>query len=136
MARFYHMMSEKYGKEVGWYEPGMKGLIKSDEEILEKLNKTIASVDELLTKFRFAEAGETIYHFMWDEVAAKYLEEVKSREDLGVALSVLRHVMLTGLKLLHPFMPFVTEAIWKEMPRKHEEMLIVSKWPQTEKVYT
>lgn len=138
MARFYLLMEDKISnKELGisdkpemvWYEPEMKGLTESDKEILKKLNETIKSVDELLTKFRFAEAGDTIYHFMWDEVASKYLEEIKTREDLGVALSVLRHVILTGLKLLHPFMPFVTEAIWKEMPRKYNEMLIVSRWP-------
>lgn len=138
MARFYLLMEDKISvKEselsdksgVAWYEPEMKGLSESDKEILKKLNETIKSVDELLEKFRFAEAGDTIYHFMWDEVAAKYLEEVKNREDQEIALTVLRHVLLTGLKLLHPFMPFVTEAIWKEMPRKHDEMLIVSKWP-------
>ncbi len=130
MARFYHMMSEKYGKEIGWYEPKMSGLSASDKEVLAKLNETITGVDTLLSEFRFAEAGETIYHFMWDEVAAKYLEEVKSREDLDIALTVLRHIILTGLKLLHPFMPFVTEAIWKEMPRKYDDMLIVTKWPE------
>lgn len=129
MARFYLMMAEKFGGEIGWYESKMKGLTESDEEILGKLNEAIKSVDELLEKFRFAEAADTIYHFMWDEVAAKYLEEVKDRADLAVALSVLRHIILTGLKLLHPFMPFVTEAIWKEMPRMKNEMLIVSKWP-------
>ncbi len=132
MARFYHMMAEKAGKEIAWYEPAMEGLVESDKEILVKLNTTISSVDELLSKFRFAEAGDTIYHFMWDEVAAKYLEEIKSREDLVMALSVLRHIILTGLKLLHPFMPFVTEAIWKEMPRKYNDMLIVTEWPEAE----
>ena len=129
MARFYHMMAEKNEGEIAWYSPEMEGLSESDRAIVQKLNETIASVDELLSKFRFGEAGDSIYHFMWDEVAALYLEEVKSREDLGVALSVLRHVILTGLKLLHPFMPFVTEAIWSEMPRQKNEMLIVSKWP-------
>ena len=129
MARFYHMMSEKYAGEIAWYEPEMIGLTDNDKGVLAKLNVTITGVDELLSKFRFAEAAETIYHFMWDEVAAKYLEEVKSREDLDIALTVLRHIILTGLKLLHPFMPFVTEAIWSEMPRQKNEMLIVSKWP-------
>ena len=129
MARFYLMMSEQYGKEIGWYEPDMKGLSESDKDMLTQLNTAITSVDDLLSKFRFAEAGDTIYHFMWDSVAAKYLEEVKGREDLGVALSILRHIILTGLKLLHPFMPFVTEAIWKEMPKEKEEMLIGAKWP-------
>lgn len=130
MARFFFMMKEKSGiKTLNQFT--IKSLDnESDKDIINKLNETIKSVDDLLSKFRFAEAGDTIYHFMWDEVAAKYLEEVKTREDLGVALSVLRHVILTGLKLLHPFMPFVTEAIWKEMPRKREEMLIVSRWPE------
>ena len=86
-------------------------------------------MDDLLSKFRFAEAADSIYHFMWDEVAAKYLEEIKSREDLGVALCVLRHIILTGLKLLHPFMPFVTEAIWKEI-NPDDGMLIVAEWPK------
>ncbi len=131
MARFFLLMQEKAGiTNLKFSNSQMEGLTESDKEILKKLNETIISTDDLLSQFRFAEAAETIYHFMWDEVAAKYLEEIKSREDLGVALSVLRHVMLTGLKLLHPFMPFVTEAIWKEMPRMKNEMLIVTKWPE------
>ncbi len=129
MARFFLMMAEKFGGEIGWYDSEMKGLTESDQEILKKLNETITGVDELLAKFRFAEAADSIYHFMWDEVAAKHLEEIKSREDLAVALSVLRHIILTGLKLLHPFMPFVTEAIWKEL-NSEGGMLIVSKWPE------
>lgn len=130
MARFFLMMQEKSGiTNLKFSNSQMEGLTERDNEIVKMLNETITSVDKLLGEFRFAEAGDTIYHFMWDEVAAKYLEEVKTREDLGVALSVLRHVILTGLKLLHPFMPFVTEAIWKEMPKKRDEMLIISKWP-------
>ncbi|MEI8232162.1 MAG: valine--tRNA ligase [bacterium] len=130
VARFYLMMQEKSGiTNLKFLNSQMEGLTESDKAIIEKLNITITTVDDLLSKFRFAEAGDTIYHFMWDEVAAIYLEEVKGREDLGVALAVLRHIILTGLKLLHPFMPFVTEAIWKEMPRKHDEMLIVTRWP-------
>jgi valyl-tRNA synthetase len=130
MARFFLMMQEKLESPITNDQIPNKDLQKSDTEILNKLTETIKSVDDLLSKFRFAEAGDTIYHFMWDEEAAKYLEEVKAREDLDVALPVLKHIILTGLKLLHPFMPFVTEAIWKEMPRKDEEMLIVAKWPE------
>lgn len=130
MARFFLMMQEKSEiKTLNQFT--IKSLEnEGDKDILNKLNETITSVDKLLGEFRFAEAGDTIYHFMWDEVAAKYLEEVKTRNDLHVALPVLRHVILTGLKLLHPFMPFVTEAIWKEMPKENEGLLIVSKWPK------
>ncbi|GAB4026314.1 MAG: valine--tRNA ligase [Candidatus Microgenomates bacterium] len=137
MARFYHMMLEKRNEELGksdkseirWYVPAMAGLTEKDKDVLEKLNDTIKKTDELLKKFRFAEAAETIYHFMWDQVAAKYIESIKDRKDLDVALSVLRHVLLTGLKLLHPFMPFVTEAIWQEFPERNEEQLIMASWP-------
>ncbi len=139
MTRFYHMMvdptsSRESGtslgaREIKWYEAGMEGLTEADTEILSKLNNTIKMTDELLEKFRFAEAAETIYHFMWDEVAAIYIEQIKDRKDSEVALTVLRHVLLTGLKLLHPFMPFVTEAIWKEFPERTEEQLITAKWP-------
>jgi len=128
MARFFLMMSE--GKEIPWYDPSspLAMLGAEDKEILKKLNETITSVDKLIAEFRFAEAGETIYHYMWDEVAAIYLEHIKNRTDLEVALPVLRHIILTGLKLLHPFMPFVTEAIWKEL-NPESGMLIVAKWP-------
>jgi valyl-tRNA synthetase len=131
MARFFLMMQERSGiTNLKYSNSQMEGQTDRDKDILNKLNETITSVDKLLGEFRFAEAGDTIYHFMWDEVAAKYLEEVKTRNDLHVALPVLRHVILTGLKLLHPFMPFVTEAIWKEMPKENEGLLIVSKWPK------
>lgn len=131
MARFLLMMEEKAGIKIPKNQKN-KELEKNegDKEILEKLNETIISVDRLLGEFRFSEAGDTIYHYMWDEVAAKYLEEIKAREDLDVALPVLRHIILTGLKLLHPFMPFVTEAIWKELSPE-SEMLIVTEWPTT-----
>jgi valyl-tRNA synthetase len=87
-------------------------------------------VNKNLEKYRFSDAGEDIYHFMWHELADKYIENVKDREDKDVALSVFRHVYLACLKLLHPFMPFVTEVIWEEMPRKHDGDLISSKWPE------
>ena len=128
MSRFLMLMIEKSEIPNSKFQIPNKGLQKSDTEILNLLNETIKSVDELIEKFRFAEAGETIYHFMWDEVANKYLEEIKSRQDLDVALPVLRHIILTGLKLLHPFMPFVTEVIWREI-NPDGGMLIVAEWP-------
>lgn len=129
MSRFYLMMTEIYGKEIPWYTKEVKATAE-DKEILKQLTQIVKRVTILLEKFRFSEAADTIYEFMWHTVADVYIEQVKNREDKDVALSVLRHVLLTGLKLLHPFMPFVTEAIWKEIPKKQEEMLIMSKWPE------
>lgn len=129
MSRFYIMMAEKHGKDIPIYSYNLK--IKQNEEdknILKKLSSVITKTTTLLDKFRFAEASDLIYHFLWHEVADLYIEQVKVREDQEAALSILRHVLLTGLKLLHPFMPFVTEAIWKEL-NPSGGMLIVAKWP-------
>jgi len=100
-----------------------------DLEIMEKLNGLIGEVDKNLEKYRFADAGDAIYHFMWDELASGYIEKVKGREDKVVALCVLRHTYVTSLKLLHPFMPFATEHIWSHLPGLSNEPLAISKWP-------
>jgi valyl-tRNA synthetase len=133
MARFYLMMAEKVEEEIPYFDPqDNQDLANEDKEIVDSLNKTIEEVDALLGKFRFSEAADTIYHYMWDEVASSYIEHVKGRKDQKVALSILRYVFLKGIMLLHPFMPFVTEAIWQEMPRKCTCNLITSKWPGTQ----
>jgi len=132
MARFILMMFEKRKKKVPMFRRNQLdcSINPSDREILEKLNKTIKKVDSSLNKYRFADAGEVIYHFVWDDLASNYLERVKTRKDMGTALSVLRHVFINSLKLLHPFMPFVTEEIWGKIPRKNKDMLIISAWPK------
>lgn len=132
MARFMNIMSERYedetGKKLKSYSSEMK-LKKEDAEILKSLDSTIKTVNGSLEKYRFADAAESIYHFMWDELAARYIENIKSREDKDIALAVLKHVYINALKLLHPFMPFVTEAIWSNIAEKKSDPLIVSPWP-------
>jgi valyl-tRNA synthetase len=104
--------------------------MEEDKKILGSLEELIKMSTEGLEKYKFKEVGDAIYHFMWDELADKYIEVVKSRGDKEVVLSVLRHVFSTSLKLLHPFMPFVTEEVWAHFPRGSEELLIVSSWPE------
>ena len=128
MARFMNIMFEKEETEIPFYDKNMN-TTKKDNEILKKLEKTINKADTSIDKYRFSDAGEAIYHFMWGDVANDYLESIKDREDRDVALAVFRHVYVNGIKLLHPFMPFVTEAIWKHIPGITEEALIVSSWP-------
>ena len=130
MARFMNIMFEKHEGEISFYEKNMK-INTNDKAILAKLNDTIKKVDTSLSKYRFADAGEAIYHFMWDDVANDYLESIKNREDRDVALSVFRHIYMSGIKLLHPFMPFVTETIWEHIPRKYNTPLIISSWPES-----
>ena len=103
--------------------------MKEDKEVLTDLKNLITTVDGELEKFRFADAAEAIYHFMWHTVADKYIEQVKMREDKDIALSVLLYVFVTGLKLLHPFMPFITEEIYQKLGG--DGSIMVSSWPQS-----
>lgn len=139
ITRFILGRMDQYGykkyDDLPPYSSELKGqLKKEDENILNKLNQTIEQANKSLQSFRFAEAGEALYHFVWDEFASDYLEKAKQRMDDGdkeIPLVVLRYVLLTSLKLLHPFMPFVTEEIWNKIPRKGEHPLIISSWPQS-----
>ncbi len=129
MGRFMLMMQEQYGKDIPFYSEELK-LKTEDKQILKELQKIIKDVNKELEKFRFADAADLIYQFMWHSLADKYIELVKNREDKDVALSVLRHIYLNCLKLLHPFMPFITEEIWSLMPKKTNLPLIISSWPE------
>ena len=130
MGRFILMMREQYGKEVPVYSPDLKKkLTTPDKEIIKALENVIKEVDTSLNKFRFADAAEVIYQFMWHELADKYIEQVKLREDKDIGLSVLSYVFTLSLKLLHPFMPFVTEEIYQQMPG-HGESIMIESYPQ------
>lgn len=100
---------------------------RDDALIREKLNETIKSTNKLLEKFRFAEAADTIYEFVWHQFADVYIEKIKDRK--SDAYPTLRFVFEQSLKLLHPFMPFVTEAIWQEL-KLGDKMLIEEAWPE------
>ncbi len=129
MARFFLLMQEKLEAPITNNQVPNKGLQKEDKKILKELTAIVKKMTTLLEKFRFSQAADLIYEFMWHNVADGYIEQVKRRTDKDVALSALRQVLLTGLKLLHPFMPFVTEAIWKEI-NPDGGMLIVASWPK------
>lgn len=129
MGRFILMMREQWGKEVPEFENVDKKTFKTEDEImLKQLGELVAAVDQELDKFRFADAAEAIYQFMWHTVADNYIEQIKLREDKDVALVVLQHVFITSLKLLHPFMPFITEEIYQKMPG-HSNSIMIASWP-------
>lgn len=128
MTRFILIMQDNYQGEIRKFSEELN-LNQEDKKILADLNKLIKSVTNSLEKFRFADAGEEIYHFVWHSVADKYIEHVKNREDKDVALSVLIHVFKTSLELLHPFMPFITEELWQKLPHQGASIMI-TKWPK------
>ncbi|MDD5590175.1 MAG: class I tRNA ligase family protein, partial [Candidatus Portnoybacteria bacterium] len=110
---------------------------ETDKEILEDLEKTVKIANESISKFRFDAAIQEIYHFFWHKFCDKYIEEAKERiknpkseEDKKTAQFVLWKVLLDSLKLLHPFIPFVTETIYQKMPGRPGRALIAEKWPE------
>lgn len=102
----------------------------------EYLHPMVAEINELMERDRFDLASEKIYHFVWDHFASQVIEESKPllAQEGAVRASrqrMLAHYLLTSVKLLHPFMPFVTEVIWQQLPKemKDTEVLMVAKWP-------
>lgn len=133
MGRFleFQLNSEPFkDKEIPFYTKEMK-INKDDEEILKQLEKTVNVVTKSIEDYRFHDGAEVLYEFAWHKVADIYIEQIKDRLKSGdeTALSVMRHVWVNLLKLLHPYMPFITEELWSKFSRSNDEMLIISKWP-------
>jgi len=105
----------------------------ADKVILQKLEQTEKSVKKDIENFRFHEAAQTLYQFIWHDFADIYIEVSKKQlEDKDLSLNtyfILLNTVKVSLKLLHPFMPFVTEAVWQEMVARKlvsDKMLITS----------
>ncbi|MEK9143081.1 MAG: class I tRNA ligase family protein, partial [Patescibacteria group bacterium] len=115
------------------YDEAMHKQLKNpnDKRIISEVNMLTSGVTKDIERYRFSDAAQKIYDFSWHTLADLHLEKNKDRFKEGdpQALAVLRHVFLTILKLLHPFMPFLTEEIWGKLPRKHSTPLIISSWP-------
>ena len=115
--------------------PAEKDLTIADKWVLSKLNSLVAEVTENLEKYELGVAVQKVYDFLWDTYCDWYIELTKSRlysEDASQkqsALQVLVYVLDQTLRLLHPFMPFITEEIWQSLPHDGEA-LIVAKWPE------
>lgn len=101
-----------------------------DKWILEELDKTVKTVTKQIDTYHFGQAAETIYEFFWHKFCDKYIEMAKPRLSDPLALNTLYLILNTSLKLLHPFMPFITEKIWSMLP-KISEPIIISSWPKS-----
>lgn len=132
MARFMELLKEDYKESIPEYSSELVALLhEEDKKILAELKELVTKVNFGFSMYDIQNTGESIYQFMWHRVADEYIEHVKTREDKNIALSVLDKVFKDSLKLLHPYMPFVTEAIWKELPKskKESEVIALSEWP-------
>ena len=130
---------EKTGKR-GWetsYEEIRASLYPVDKWILSKLNTLVKDVTDNMDGFELGIAVQKVYDFIWDEFCDWYIEMVKPRlysteageeEGKRAALWTLQNVLIDALKLLHPYMPFITEEIFCTLQTK-EESVMVSEWP-------
>ncbi|MFR7872561.1 valine--tRNA ligase [Peptoniphilus grossensis] len=106
-----------------------------DKWILSKLQKVIKQITEKIEKYDIGLAADDIYDFIWSDFCDWYIEIVKpvlysdNAEEKTNTVKVLLYVLENILKLLHPFMPYITEEIWQALPNR-EAALIVSKWPE------
>ena len=113
-------------------------LTETDQALVAEFNTIAADITSDLENYRLHLAAEKVYHYVWDRFASEILEESKlifRSEDEAAILSrqsTLLHLLSGSLKLLHPFMPFVTEEIWGSIPHtntKDAELLMVASWP-------
>lgn len=113
----------------------------SDRWILSRYHKTARHVTKSLENFKLNEAVDNLYSFFWHEYCDWYLEFIKFRlygenpEAKKLALGIGLFVLRGMLKLLHPFVPFISEEIWHLIKLEHEPDLIVSKWPDSDEAY-
>ena len=97
----------------------------ADHWIIRQLNRAAASIEDQLADYRFAEAAETVYHALWDDVADWYVEVSKVEQNSAMSAYVLD----TVLRITHPFAPFVTETIWQSLSW-HDNLLAGDTWPE------
>lgn len=129
-SRFALMNMEGYDKDAK-----LAPYTLADKWILSRLQDTIKDVTGLLERFELGEAGRAIYDFIWSEVCDWYIEIAKPRlynkeaaAERATAQHVLATVLVSAMKLLHPYMPFITEEIYQCLPHEAESIMI-SKWP-------
>ena len=106
----------------------------ADAWILTRLNETIEQVTKLADKYEFGEVGRALYNFIWDDFCDWYIEMAKlplygdDETAKKMTRSVLAYVLDNTMRLLHPFMPFITEEIWQNLPHEGESITVAA-WP-------
>jgi len=130
--------TDQNNTEINW-----DSLPTEDRWILSRLNRTISGVNSLINDFQFAEAQRQIHDFLWGEFCDWYIELAKIRfhsvgEGTLSPIPVLVHVLETSLRLLHPYMPFVTEELWQNLKRclppdwQADESIMVANYPEAD----
>ncbi|MEK3727939.1 valine--tRNA ligase [Lysinibacillus sp. FSL W8-0953] len=106
----------------------------ADKWILTRLNETIERVTSLAERYEFGEVGRELYNFIWDDFCSWYIEMAKlplyGEDEVAkkTTRSILAYVLDQTMRLLHPFMPFITEEIWQHLPHEGESITVAA-WP-------
>lgn len=119
------IMGDEFSRENSHYDPKTN----ADHWILERLSEATETITEHLNAYRFSEAYNTLYHFVWDDFADWYIEASK----IAPNHPLLAHILKSSLILAHPFAPFVTETIWQTLTPNTESLLITQAWPKPAK---
>ena len=110
-------------------------LTPEDKKLIDELNFSVKEITDDMDQYRFYLAAEKIYHYTWHTFADKIIEESKSKlanKDAKISMSAQRmllEILIICLKLLHPFMPFITEEIYSILPLKDKKLLMIENWP-------
>lgn len=116
----------RYIEGKGGAEDKVQPQTDADHWILSKLAQTARDVADHLDNYRFSEAYDTLYHFVWDDFADWYIEASKAQENPGL----LRFALQSILVIAHPFAPFITETIWQTLkPAGKDSILATTQWP-------
>ena len=129
-SRFVLMNLENFKEE----DKTLENLTLSDKWILNRLNEIIVKVRNHMEKYEFNVVGTELYNFIWDDFCSWYIELSKF-SDNNTTKTVLLTVLTDILKLLHPFMPYVTEEIYTKLPI-HEESIMISSYPNYKEEYS
>lgn len=126
IARYVLLSTEGVKKEdivLDWEK-----MSSADRWIVDRLNGTISAADAYLDRYEFGEAARKLYNFAWDDFASWYIEMAKVTSDSPATKSTLLYVLSAVLRLLHPYIPFVTEDIYQRLPSA-EGPIMTSPWP-------
>ncbi|MBI1975198.1 MAG: valine--tRNA ligase [Parcubacteria group bacterium] len=130
-ARFITMRPDAENINVTTIQCPNEHLTEEDQHYIEELRTAVETYEKDTEEFRFGQATETLYHFIWHTFCDKYLEYAK-KEARPEVNKLLVWSLTTFLKLLHPIMPFLTETIWQELPPTTKSPLIVQSYPEVE----
>jgi len=129
-------LPEDFDRSTYQYDPEKLSL--ADKWIFSRLHQVVQDCNRFMENFEYGQAGSTVYEFMWNDFADWYVEYAKvvfaadNQDDKARTHAILVHTLDMALRLLHPFVPFVTEEIWSYIPKlpTAPPALIVAKWPE------